>query len=102
MLDTSGADATTFLVRRYGASATAALAVTTAIIARGGAPQRAALLGVAAWFGGQAVVAVWGLASGTVGGLAWLAVFADPLIAAGFLALSARAQNGSTAPSGSR
>lgn len=99
MLATSGPDATTFLVRRYGASATAGLAVTTAVIARGGGPQRAALLGLAAWFGVQAVVAVWGLATGTVGGLTWLAVFADPLIAAGFLALSGRGQKGSSAPS---
>jgi hypothetical protein len=100
VLDAAGPDATTFLVRRYGASATAALAVTSAVIALGGAPQRAALLGLAAWFGLQAVVAAWGLASGTVGGLTWLAVFADPLIAAAFLALSGRARNGSSARAG--
>jgi hypothetical protein len=100
MLDASGPDATTFLIRRYGASATAALAVATASIARGGDPQRAGLLGLAVWFGVQAMVAGWALVAGTVGGLTWLAVFADPLIAVGFLALSVRVQNVSRARSG--
>ena len=44
LLGVSGADATTFLVQRYGASATAALFVLTAAIACQTVPSRAALL----------------------------------------------------------
>jgi hypothetical protein len=36
------------------------------------------------------VTAWWGLAGGTVGGFAWAAAIADPLIAAWFLILSRR------------
>lgn len=87
LLDVSGADATTFLVRRYGVSATVGVAVVTAALARRVTPLRAALLALAAWFGVQAAAAAWGLASGTVAGLAVLALIADPLIAAWFLVL---------------
>jgi hypothetical protein len=90
LLDVRGADATSFLVRRYAASATAALFVVTTAIARRTNPQRAALLGFATWFGVQGVVAILGVASGAVGGLAWLAVLADPLIAAWFLMWASR------------
>ena len=90
LLDVSGADATTFLVRRYEASATVALFVVTAAIGLQANPQRAVLLALSAWFGVQGVVALSGVVSGTVGGLAWAAVFADPLIAAWFFALSGR------------
>jgi hypothetical protein len=93
LLDVRGADATSFLVRRYAASATAALFVITTAIARRTNPQRAALLGFATWFGVQGVVAILGVGTGTVGGLAWLAVFADPLIAAWFLMWSSRVVN---------
>lgn len=92
LLDMTDAEATTFLVRRYAASATVALFVATTGIALGATPQRAGLLAVATWFAVQGVVAVWGIVSGTAGGLAWLAVFSDPLIAAWFLALSGKVQ----------
>lgn len=92
LLDVSGADATSFLVRRYGASATAALFVATAAIARQSAASRAALLALSAWFGVQGLVAVWGIVSGHVGGLAWVAVVADPLISWWFIALSAKSE----------
>lgn len=90
LLNVSGADATSFLVRRYGASATAALFVSTAAIVQKTAPARAALLALSAWFGVQGLVAIWGIAFGHVGGLAWLAVVADPLMAGWFIALSAK------------
>jgi hypothetical protein len=90
LLSVSGADATSFLVRRYGASATAALFVSTAAIVLKTAPSRAALLALSAWFGVQGLVAIWGIAFGSVGGLAWLAVVADPLIAGWFIALAAK------------
>ena len=93
LLEVRGADATSFLVRRYAASATAALFVVTTAIARRTNPQRAALLGFATWFGVQGAVAIWGVGTGTVGGLAWVAVFADPLIAAWFLMWSSRVAN---------
>jgi len=90
MLATAGGEAITFLVRRYAASATAALAVVTIGIIRRTEPRRAALLGLSTWFGVQAVSAWWGVISGTVGGFAWAAVVADPLLAVGFLILSRR------------
>jgi hypothetical protein len=90
MLDVAGRDATTFLVRRYAASATAALAVVTIATARRTDPYRAALLGLSTWFGVQAGAAWWGVISGAVGGFAWLAMVADPLIAAWLLLLSRR------------
>jgi hypothetical protein len=88
MLDVEGRDATTFLVRRYAASATAALAVVTIATARRTDPMRAVLLGLSTWFGVQTVTAWLGIIAGAVGGFAWLAVLADPLIAAWFLLLS--------------
>lgn len=91
LLNVSGADATSFLVRRYGASATAALFVSTAAIVQKTAPARAALLALSAWFGVQGLVAMWGISFGHVGGLAWAAVVADPLIAGWFIALSVKA-----------
>jgi hypothetical protein len=94
MLGVSGVDATSFLLRRYGGSATAALCVSTAAIARHAAPARAALLALSAWFSVQGLVALWGLAFGQVGGLAWVAVVADPLIARWFIALSAKVDKG--------
>lgn len=94
LLGVSGADATTFLVQRYGASATAALFVLTAAIACQTVPSRAALLSLSAWFGVQGLVAVWGIAFGRVGGLAWVAVVADPLIAGWFIVLSAKVSKG--------
>jgi hypothetical protein len=53
-------------------------------------PMRAVLLGFGTWFGVQAVTAWWGVVAGAVGGFAWLAVVADPLIAAWFVFLSRR------------
>jgi hypothetical protein len=100
MLDTAGGEATTFLVRRYAASATAALAVVTVGIVRRAHPRRAVLLGLSTWFGIQAVTAWWGIISGLVGGFAWAAVVADPLLAAGFLVLSRRSPG--TAPTAGR
>jgi hypothetical protein len=88
MLDVGDRVATTFLVRRYAASATAALAVVTIATARHTDPTRAVLLGLSTWFGVQAVTAWWGVVAGAVGGFAWLATVADPLIAAWFLLLS--------------
>lgn len=90
LLDVSSDDATAFLVRRYGVSATAALIVVAIAISRQAAPQPAALLAFATWFGVQAVVAILGIVAGTVGGLAWLAAAADPLIAAWFFAVAGR------------
>jgi hypothetical protein len=90
LLDVSSDAVTTFLVRRYGASATAALFVVVAAAERGAIARRATLLGLATWFAVQGAVAVWGIVSGAVGGLAWLAMIADPLIAAWFFVLSAR------------
>jgi hypothetical protein len=85
LLDVDGAAATAFLVRRYAVSATAALCVAIAGLART-RPHRAALLAVTTWFAVQGIVAVLGLARGDVGGLAWVAVVADPLLAIVFLA----------------
>ena len=90
MLDVAGRDATTFLVRRYAASATAALAVVTIATAWRTDPGRAVLLGLSTWFGVQAVTAWWGIITGAVGGFAWLAMAADPVIAAWFLFLAWR------------
>lgn len=90
LLDVSSDAVTTFLLRRYGASATAALFAVVAAVERGATARRAALLGLATWFAVQGSVAVWGIVSGTVGGLAWLAMIADPLIAAWFFVLSVR------------
>jgi hypothetical protein len=84
-------DAATFLARRYAASATAAVAVTSLGIARGREPERSALFGLATWFAVQALAAVVGLATDTVGGVAWLAVVADPMLATGFAILARRA-----------
>jgi hypothetical protein len=61
--------------------------VTIAVIRRVD-PHRAVLLGLATWFGVQAVTAWWAVSSGTAGGLVWLAVVADPLIASWLLLLS--------------
>lgn len=91
-------DAATFLMRRYAASATAAVAVTSLGIARGQAPERSALFGLATWFAVQALTAVVGLVTGTVGGLAWLAVVADPVLAAGFAILARRAGQPASKP----
>jgi hypothetical protein len=88
LLDVAGHDATTFLVRRYAASATAALAVVTVATTRGTDPTRAVLLGLSTWFVVQAVTAWWAIIEGAVGGFAWLALVADPLFAAWFLFLS--------------
>ena len=88
MLDVADRDAATFLVRRYAASATAALAVIAIATAWRSDARRAVLLGLGTWFGVQAVTACWGVISGAVGGFAWLAVVADPVIAACFLFLS--------------
>lgn len=90
MLSVSGDGATSFLVRRYGASATAALAVGCLQVARGAHGEHAALQSFATWFAGQGLVAIHGVATGTVGGFAWLAVFADPALAAWFLLLALR------------
>lgn len=98
MLDVADRDATTFLVRRYAASATAALAVVTIAMAWRIDPTRAVLLGLSIWFGVQAVTAWWGVISGAVGGFAWLAVVADPLIAAWFLLLSRRSPRPTASP----
>jgi hypothetical protein len=88
MLDVADRDATTFLVRRYAASATVALAVVTIATAWRTDPTQAVLLGLGMWFGVQAATAWWGVIAGAVGGFARLAAVADPLIAAWFLLLS--------------
>ena len=88
LLDADGPATTAFLVRRYAVSATAALCVAIIGIARTSSPERAALLAVATWFAVQGIVALLGLATGDVGGLAWVTVVADPLLAAGFLVAS--------------
>jgi hypothetical protein len=89
-LELAETDATSFLLRRYAASATLALAVVAGVVALRGDPIRAALLGFGTWFAVQALVAILGIVSGTVGGLAWLALFADPAIAAWFFVLAGR------------
>jgi hypothetical protein len=91
-------DAATFLLQRYAASATAAVAVTSLGIARGQAPERSALFGLATWFAVQALAVVVGLATGTVGGVAWLAVVADPVLATGFAVLARRAGQSASKP----
>ena len=91
LLDATRADLGAFLVRRYAASATAALFVMALGTARSNRPRRVALQALATWFGVQGAIAVWGIASGSVGGLTWLAVVADPSIAAAFLMLARRA-----------
>jgi hypothetical protein len=88
LLDVDGPAATAFLVRRYAVSATVALCIAIIGIARTSSPERAALLAVATWFAVQGIVALLGLATGDVGGLAWVAVVADPLLAVGFLLAS--------------
>jgi hypothetical protein len=97
LLDVAGQDATPFLTRRYAASATAALFVATTGIVRGTSPHRAGLLALTTWFAVQGLVAVTGIVSGTVGGLAWLAAVVDPLIATWFFALSRNVQRTSPA-----
>jgi hypothetical protein len=91
MLEVGEDDAASFLVRRYAVSATAALCVVGAGLARGADPARTGLLAFAVWFAGQGIVAASGLATGAVGGLAWLAVAVDPVIAAWFYAQRSRA-----------
>jgi len=54
-------------------------------------PRRTVLLGLCTWFGVQAANAV-GVISGAVGGFAWLALVADPLIAAWFQGVTSRQQ----------
>jgi hypothetical protein len=98
MLDVEGADATTFLLRRYAASATAALAVVVIATVGPTDPGRAVLLGLSTWFGVQAVTAWWGVIAGAVGGFAWLAMAGDPFIAAWFLFLSRRSPRPSGSP----
>jgi hypothetical protein len=88
LLDVDGPAATAFLVRRYAVSATAALYVTLAGIVRHSSPERTALRALATWFGVQGVVALLGLLTGDVGGMAWVAAAVDPLLAAGFLVAS--------------
>jgi hypothetical protein len=101
MLEVSQDDAAAFLVRRYAVSATAALCVVSAGLARGADPARTGLLALAVWFAGQGIVAAWGLAAGAVEGLAWVAVVVDPLIATSFYTLSAKATRRSPpSPSG--
>lgn len=95
LLNVAGDDATAFLVRRYAASATAALFVAITGIVRGASPHRTGLLAVAVWFSVQGLIAVIGIVSGTVGGLVWLAAFVDPLIAAWFFVLSGNVQRNS-------
>jgi hypothetical protein len=48
--EVSTADATSFLLRRYGASATAAVAVFAASVLRGGNVDRGSLLALGTWF----------------------------------------------------
>jgi hypothetical protein len=98
MLDVAGRDATAFLVRRYAASATAALAVVAIAVLRRADPYRAVLLGLGTWFAVQAATAGWGAVSGTVGRLVWLAVVADPLLATWFLILSRTRPMSSASP----
>jgi hypothetical protein len=90
MLHVSGDAATSFLVRRYGASATAALFVVCLSVGRGAQGERAAVLGLGTWFGGQGLAAIHGVATGAVGGFAWLAIIADPALAAWFVVLTKR------------
>ena len=93
LLAVDGPDATTFLVRRYAASATAAVFVATASIARRAEPRRASLYALATWFGVQGAVAVAGVLSSTVGGLVWVAIVADPALALWFLTLTKRVED---------
>jgi hypothetical protein len=88
LLAVDGPAATTFLVRRYAVSATAALCVVALGILRDRGPERTVLLALATWFGVQGLVALLGLVAGDVGGAAWVAVVADPGLAAAFLAAS--------------
>jgi hypothetical protein len=74
------------------------LLVVTASIARGADPQRAVLLALSTWFAVQGIVAIVGIATGTVGGLAWLAIVVDPLVAAWFFDLSRNVQRNSPVP----
>src|ERR1044072_6581333 len=77
MLAVAGDDAASILVRRYADSATAALAVVTIALLRDTQPRKAFLLCYGTWFAAQAVTAIWGVISSSVGGLAWAAVVAD-------------------------
>jgi hypothetical protein len=81
-LELAEADASAFLLRRFAASATAGLAVTGVSALRGVDARPAALAGLAAWFGGQALTAFGGLVSGTVGGVARFSAVLDPAMAA--------------------
>lgn len=94
LLDLAAEDAAAFLMRRYAASATAALFVATIGLVRGISPQRAGLLALSTWFAVQGLVAIVGVISGTVGSLAWLVVFVDPLLAAWSFVLSRKVQQG--------
>jgi hypothetical protein len=90
LLRLSGDDAAAFLLRRYAASATAAILVYAAGALRGSDRRKVALLALGTWFAIQGAVAIVGIVTGIVGGMAWAAMFADPLIAAWFFTVSAR------------
>lgn len=90
MMGVSAEDAAEFLLRRYGASATAALSALLIVLLRGASAIRAAYMALALWFAVQGAVAIWGLSTGIAGGLAWVALVADPAIAALLLILWAR------------
>jgi hypothetical protein len=100
LLELTEGETAAFLLRRYAASASLALAIAAYAAASGVESGRALFLGFGAWFAGQGLVAVAGLVSGTAGGLIWLAVVADPLVALWFFVLARKRQP--AVPSGRR
>ncbi|WP_350333964.1 hypothetical protein [Coralliovum pocilloporae] len=80
-------DAADVTLKRYGASASAALLVLTICAFRNIAFQRALLLGFATWFCGQALAAAWAALTLDTGPYLWLALVADPALTLWFFRL---------------
>lgn len=75
------------LLKRYAASASAAILALT-LCALWHIPfKRSLLLGFSIWFIAQAFAAGWGLIAYEAGGFAWLAVLADPLLSLWFFTM---------------
>lgn len=91
LLAISDQDVASFLVKRYAASSTAALFVFVGSTAMRRDAESSALLALSTWFAIQAGVAIWGVSTGIVGGMAWTAAFSDPLLAIWFYMLSRKA-----------
>jgi len=78
-----------FMTRRYGAAGMVGLGVAL-WLATGRTAPSAVLGGVAAWFFVQGGVAIVATLSGTISGVAWVTVLADPILGVASLLLARR------------